>query len=66
MNPCKHPNATIKKYVGSQDTYNYCPDCFATWGGEETQAKKDLIRDAAEYDDRDPYLFADEFLGIMS
>ncbi len=47
---CAHPRAVVKKYVGSTDTYNYCPDCLETWGGEETPAKKALIRAAARAD----------------
>jgi hypothetical protein len=33
--------------VGETDTYQYCPDCFTTFGGEETPAKKALIHAAA-------------------
>jgi hypothetical protein len=43
---CGSLKATVKKYVGSTDTYNYCPACMHTWGGEETPAKKALLRDA--------------------
>jgi hypothetical protein len=49
--PCKHPKAQTKKYVGSQETYCYCPDCMETWGGEETPAKKALIAAAARYEE---------------
>lgn len=50
--PCTHPKAQVKRYVGSTDTYNYCPDCMHTWGGEETPAKKALLRAAAMADER--------------
>jgi hypothetical protein len=43
---CAHPRAVTKRYLGSPETYEYCPDCLHTWGGEETPAKKALI-DAA-------------------
>ena len=46
-NPCKHKNAVTKTYVGSTETYQFCPDCGETFGGEETPAKKQLIADAA-------------------
>lgn len=52
IKPCKHPKAQTKRYVGSTETYCYCPDCMETWGGEETPAKKALIAAAAEYEDR--------------
>jgi hypothetical protein len=45
---CKHENAVTKRYVGSEETYQYCPDCWETFGGQETPAKKQLIADAAE------------------
>lgn len=55
MSVCTHPRAVTKTYVGSTDTYEYCPDCMETWGGEETPQKKALIAAAARYDDlRDP------------
>lgn len=44
---CTHQNAVTKKYVGSSDTYQFCPDCWETFGGEETPQKKKLIEDAA-------------------
>lgn len=52
---CQHPRAVVKRYVGEPEgapnsTYNYCPDCMETWGGEETPAKKALIRAAARAD----------------
>jgi hypothetical protein len=47
---CAHQNAVIKRYVGSTETYHYCPDCLETWGGEETVAKKALLADAARAD----------------
>lgn len=47
---CKHPKAVVKTYVGTIEAYNYCPDCFETWGGEETSAKKALMHEAAEAD----------------
>lgn len=47
MKDCKHEKAGVKRYVGSTDTYNFCPSCFHTWGGEETSAKKALIAAAA-------------------
>lgn len=50
MSDCLHPNARTKKYVGSTETYQYCPDCFETFGGEETPAKKELLRAAATAD----------------
>jgi hypothetical protein len=49
--PCLHPNAVAKKYVGTDETYFFCIDCLATFGGEETEAKKALIRAAATADD---------------
>lgn len=51
MDHCSHPNAQEKKYVGSTETYFSCPDCFETWGGEETPAKKALIAAAAQYEE---------------
>lgn len=45
-NPCKHENTVTKPYVGSTETYQFCPDCWETFGGEETPAKKQLIADA--------------------
>jgi hypothetical protein len=45
--PCLHSNAVAKKYVGTTETYFFCVDCFATFGGEETEAKKALIKAAA-------------------
>ncbi len=48
---CSHPHAVVKRYVGSSDTYSYCPDCFSTWGGEETPEKKALIAAAALADE---------------
>lgn len=45
---CTHPKAVVKTYVGTTETYHYCPSCFETWGGEETPAKKALIRAASE------------------
>lgn len=47
---CAKTQAVVKTYVGSTDTYNYCPNCLHTWGGEETSAKKALIRAAARAD----------------
>lgn len=44
---CIHPKAETKRYVGSTETYQYCPDCMTTFGGEETPAKKALIAAAA-------------------
>jgi hypothetical protein len=44
---CAHAAAVTKKYVGSSETYRYCPACMTTFGGEETPAKKKLIADAA-------------------
>jgi hypothetical protein len=40
--------AVVKRYVGSTETYDYCPDCLETWGGEETPAKKALIQAACD------------------
>ena len=51
MSTCSHPHPVTKKYVGSTETYQYCPVCFETWGGEETPAKKKLIAAAALADD---------------
>lgn len=48
--PCTHLRAVTKRYIGSEQTYRYCPDCLQTWGGEETAAKRALIRAAAEAD----------------
>lgn len=45
---CKHEAAVTKTYVGSAETYKFCPDCWHTFGGEETAAKKALIAAAAE------------------
>lgn len=49
---CGSPKAVIKTYVGSTETYNYCPEmtCLHTWGGEETPAKKALIAAACQAD----------------
>jgi len=44
---CTHRRRHEKSYVGSLETYFYCPDCLETWGGEETPAKKALIASAA-------------------
>lgn len=43
---CEHLKAVTKRYVGSAETYEYCPECGATWGGEETPAKRALIAGA--------------------
>ena len=51
--PCAHPKAITKTYVGSTDTYEFCPDCYETFGGEETPAKKALIRAAAMAEERE-------------
>lgn len=51
MVTCTHPNAVTKKYVGSTETYKFCGDCYETFGGEETPAKKALIRAAAMADE---------------
>lgn len=45
---CTHPNAITKQYVGGQGEYKFCPDCWETFGGEETPAKQALIRAAAK------------------
>jgi hypothetical protein len=45
---CKHENARTKRYVGSDQTYQFCPDCWETFGGEESPAKKKLIAEAAK------------------
>lgn len=47
---CTHKNAVVKRYVGSTETYNYCPDCWETFGGEETKAKKALLAAAVASD----------------
>lgn len=62
MSDCMHPNAQTRVYVGEVEdlnyrgqpisigrakTYEYCPDCFATWGGEEGAAKQALMSAAA-------------------
>ena len=47
---CQHPKAVTKRYVGSTETYQYCPDCMTTFGGEETPAKKALIAAACHAD----------------
>lgn len=44
---CTHDKAVTKRYVGSTETYEFCPECFETFGGEETPRKKALLRDAA-------------------
>ena len=54
---CAHPNATTKRYVGSAETYQFCPACFETWGGEETAAKRELLASAAAAEEA---LVADE------
>jgi len=51
MDKCQHPKAQEKKYVGSQETYHYCPDCMETWGGEEGPRKRALIAAAARYEE---------------
>lgn len=50
--PCSHPNAVAKKYVGTNESYMFCPDCLETFGGEETPAKRALIEAAAIADER--------------
>jgi hypothetical protein len=47
---CGHPNKQLKYYLGNTRRYFYCPDCFHTFGGEETAEKKALIRAAGEGD----------------
>jgi hypothetical protein len=49
---CSHPAPVTKTYIGSTTTYQYCPDCLGTFGGEETPAKKALIRIAAIAEER--------------
>lgn len=44
---CDCKRAYTKRYVGSTDTYQFCPDCFRLSGGEETPEKRALINDAA-------------------
>lgn len=44
--PCDHAVSVEKKYVGG-GTYRYCSTCMATFGGEETPAKKALVDAAA-------------------
>jgi len=51
---CLHPKAQTKKYVGSTETYHYCPDCMTTWGGEEGPRKVALIAAAARYEESLP------------
>lgn len=48
MSDCKHYEFREKKYVGSNETYFYCADCFSTWGGEEGPQKRALIAAACE------------------
>jgi len=47
MSTCTHPRAITKRYVGSTDTYQTCPDCWEVFGGEETRTKRRLIGAAA-------------------
>lgn len=49
---CRHPKAQKKRYVGTTETYWYCPDCMTTWGGEEGPAKRALIAAAAQADEQ--------------
>ena len=50
MADCTHPNAILKRYVGSEEQYLYCPDCGETAGGEEGQVKRALIEAALRED----------------
>lgn len=45
-----HSHRVVKRYVGSTEIYYYCPDCLATYGGEETWSKKALISAACRAD----------------
>lgn len=49
---CQHPKAQKKRYVGSTETYMYCPCCMTTWGGEEGPQKRALIAAAARADEQ--------------
>ena len=60
MSKCQHTNAVTKTYVGSTDTYQYCLDCWETFDGEETPAKKALIAVAAEAEERYGVLVEEE------
>jgi len=51
MADCQHPKAQTKRYVGTQETYHYCPTCLSTWGGEEGPRKRSLIAAAARAED---------------
>jgi hypothetical protein len=46
---CDHRNAVTKQYVGGQGSYQFCPDCWETFGGEETPQKKALPRETKLY-----------------
>jgi hypothetical protein len=46
---CKR-RSEVRKYVGTNDKYNFCPFCFSTFNGEESKEKKALIEDAAKGD----------------
>jgi hypothetical protein len=52
---CKHERALTKRYLGSEETYQFCPDCWETFGGEEGPAKQRMLADAAQ---------AEELLGL--
>lgn len=54
MRKCDHPRARVKRYLGSTETYSECPDCWETWGGQETPQKKALLTAAARYEDISP------------
>ena len=47
---CQHPKVQTKRYVGTLETYHYCPGCMTTWGGEEGPRKVALIAAAAQYE----------------
>jgi hypothetical protein len=51
MDKCPHAHAKEKRYVGSTETYWYCPTCMTTWGGEEGPRKRALIAGAARADE---------------
>ena len=42
---CEHVKIR-KRYVGSAESYEYCPTCIEISGGEETVAKRAMV-DAA-------------------
>jgi uncharacterized Zn ribbon protein len=46
---CTHKNLKTKKYVGSEETYTYCPDCWDQWEPNQP-GKQALLERAIETD----------------